>query len=90
MTATAIEKIISVELKCAFNIISTILPNIKMLISPVLDVGYDFQCEYGDIGMKVTSTGRGSWSSHLCVNATTGRFIMKMTVPTLSYLFLLK
>ena len=73
-TATAIEKIISVELKCALNTISTILPNIQMLISPVLDVGYDLQHKHGDIGMKLTSNGRGCWSSHISVNATTGLF----------------
>ena len=43
-----------------------------MLLSPVLHVAYGLQDNYGDIGMKKTSTGNGTWSSNLCVNATTG------------------
>ena len=73
-SASFIEKMISVELKNSINTFSSIVPNVKMLISPVLDVAYDLQEKYGDIGMKVTSTGRGCWSSNLCVNATTGLF----------------
>ena len=69
-----IEKMISVELKRAINMFSSVVPNIKMLISPVLDVAYTLQEKYGDVGMKMTCTGLGSWSSNLCVNATTGVF----------------
>ena len=69
-----IEKMISVELKIAVENLSTIIPNLKMLIAPVLDVAYDLQDEYGNIGMKRTTIGRGIWSTCLCVNAITGLF----------------
>ena len=72
--ANLIEKMISVELKIAVENLSTIIPNLKMLIAPVLDVAYDLQDEHGNIGMKRTTIGRGIWSTCLCVKAITGLF----------------
>ena len=45
-----------------------------MLMSPILDVAYDLQSEHGDISLKATPQGSGSWTSNLCVNATTKCF----------------
>ena len=69
-----IDNMISVELIIALDTLSTILPNVKMLIAHVLDVVHDLQDEYGKIGIKPTPIGRGIWSTCLCVNATTGLF----------------
>ena len=76
--ASELENIIAVEIRGALDSFSSIIPNIKMLMSPILDIAYDLQDEYGDINLKTTLQGSGSWASNLCVNATTNTFHNEM------------
>ena len=46
------EKQFSLEIRYGIQNLSKHIPNIKQLISPVLDVAYKMQKQYGDVNMK--------------------------------------
>ena len=63
----------AVELALSVDSLSTLIPKIKLLISPILSVGYNLQKSQGNVNMKRTlSSGSGLWSSCVSVNATAG------------------
>ena len=63
----------AVELAGSVDSLSTLIPKLKLLISPLLCVGYNWQKNKGNVNMKKTfSSESGLWSSHVSVNATTG------------------
>ena len=70
--SAAIEKLAAKELQNGVTMLSSILPNIIPLISPVFNVAYERQMNMGDINLKYVSTAAsGLWHSKVCINATT-------------------
>ena len=67
-----IEEYMAVELAGSVDSLSTLIPKLKLLISPILRVGYNLQKNKGNVNMKKTlSSESGLWSSHVSINATT-------------------
>ena len=71
----------NIELKCAFDIkygvsqLSLVLPNIRKLISPALQIAYHMQNSVGNINFNAVITSEvGIWQSEVCVNASTQIF----------------
>lgn len=51
------------------------IPNIPKLISPMIDVGYNIQKEYGDVNLKKVKT-KDSWfrMSKIALNSRTSKY----------------
>ena len=72
---TAVQHICSHELGAGIDSLATRLPNIKRLISPIVDAAYTIQELKGGINLKkLESTYHGVWQSSVCVNSSTERF----------------
>ena len=70
--SAAIEKLAAKELQNGVKMLSSILPNIIPLVSPVFNVSYERQMNRGDINLKYFSTtASGLWHSEVCINTTT-------------------
>ena len=73
--ATYYERSISEEINRSVNDLSTLIPTIRSVISPVLETCYDLQTDAIKLNMKeVLSSKDGCWQSSLCVNAITKQF----------------
>ena len=72
---TAVQCISSHELGAGIDSLATRLPNIRNLISPIVDEAYVRQEQKVDINLKkVDSTCHGVWQNSVCVNAYTDKF----------------
>ena len=66
---------ISLEIKVCCNIMGRLLPNIRSVISPVIDTAFEIQNEVGDINLQpVSSSKNGCWQTSVCINAQTSDF----------------
>ena len=73
--ATAYERMTAHEISRSVNDLSTIVPNIRSVISPVLEATYDLQSDDMKLNMKEVFTSKdGCWQSSLCINAITKEF----------------
>ena len=70
-----IDNTTDVEVNYAVDTMKRMSPNIKNLVSPVLDVAYDVQFSVGGINrQKISGTDDGVWHNQISVNATTAQF----------------
>ena len=66
------EKEFSEDIRYGISNLSKHLPNIKHLISPVLDIAFQMQKEYGDVNLQeVELSELGIWKTVVTVNAFT-------------------
>lgn len=66
---------ISLEIKVCCNIMGRLLPNIRSVISPVIDTAFEIQNEVGDINLQpISSSKNGCWQTSVCINAQTSDF----------------
>jgi hypothetical protein len=73
--ATYYERVTSLEIKRAVDSFATVIPTIRSVISPVIEVAFDMQENKSDLNLKEgLATKDGCWQSSLCVNATTKCF----------------
>ena len=73
--ATLYEQYTADEISRSVKDIKTFLPNIKSIISPVLDTCFELQSAIKDINIKEGyASNDGCWQSSLCVDAVTGEF----------------
>ena len=73
--AAAIENMAAEEICLGINDLENILPTIRGLIAPILDVCYDYQSEIGNINLKkVPTSDDGLWQTSVCVNSFTKKF----------------
>ena len=86
---TAVQHISSHELGAGIDSLASRLPNIKHLISPIVNAAYATQTFKGNIGLeKVESTNHGVWQSSVCVLMHIPKiFIKRVIVQAQSLLF---
>ena len=74
-TANSYEKRIDVQINSSVASISKFIPNIKTLISPVLETAFEIQKETGSINLQsFPSSKNGCWQTSICVDAQTSHF----------------
>ena len=70
-----LESLVANEVELATTRIAKTFPNIRELISPILNAAYMKQINDGDINFNLSKTSKdGLWQSELCVNALTKDF----------------
>ena len=70
--ATLVENLCAAVLKDAIDNLSTLIRNLKDMISPVLSAAYKYQNELKcNVMSDVESSKHGVWQSQICVNAQT-------------------
>ena len=75
INATVIEEMVVKELEAGIDGIAKIIPNLRKLIAPVINVAHHEQLKKGDINLsKGASFEDGLWQSNISVNAKTASF----------------
>jgi len=75
ITATVVEEMVAKELGAGIDGIAKIIPNIRKLIAPVINVAHHEQVKKGDINLsKGRSFDDGLWQTNISVNARTDSF----------------
>ena len=83
LNANRYEEYCATELKNGVNALSRVIPRLKHLISPIIEVAHDHQETHGDINLKLTSTNDvGLWQSAIWTNAQTKKSILKKIAHT--------
>ena len=73
--AELMEENAAIEVVTAVKGLWGIIPNIHMLISPVVDVAYNIQSKHENINLQIVQKTRpGLWQSKVCVNASTDKW----------------
>ena len=69
------ENLIAEHLNESVHVLKSYVRNLPKLISPVIDVAYNMQKEYGDINLKATKgINNGIWMATIALNAQTSQF----------------
>ena len=75
MRACRYEEQIALEIDSCVNRIGRVIPNIRCVISPVIDTAFEIQKERGHINLQSTLTSEnGCWQTSICINAQTKDF----------------
>lgn len=73
--ATLYERYTADEISRSINDLKSFIPNVKSIISPVIDTCFHLQASIKDINIKeVYASNDGCWQSSLCVDAITNDF----------------
>jgi hypothetical protein len=73
--ASYYERMTSIELKRAVDAFATVIPTIRSVIAPVLEVTYEMQTNKSNLNLKEGLASKdGCWQTSLCVNAITKRY----------------
>ena len=69
VNSTIIEQMVLKEVENVLDDLTTIIPDVKHLISHILDITYDLQSKYVDVSLqKVNYTNAGLWKTSISIN----------------------
>ena len=75
VVANEYERFVADDISRCTNDLSSILPKIKTIISPIISTAYELQSSIRNINIKEGyASHSGCWQTSICMDATTGQF----------------